>query len=140
MRECLSVNTRPTLPLIGSWMREMFVDDEDGEEDFEGFETEWKTDNYRCNNVPVFTWTPGVKIDLPADTTPVQVFEKIFTEKLWSHLVTQTNTYSDQTRKETPSRAKLAKWAPVSLMEMKTFMGLCIAMGLMVLPVRRDYW
>ncbi len=31
------------------WMRAMFLDDEDEDEDFAGFETEWRTDNYHPN-------------------------------------------------------------------------------------------
>lgn len=57
------------------WMRHMFAEDEDNEEVFEGFDTEWKTENYHCIT-PVFNRTPGVKIDQPADATPMQAFER----------------------------------------------------------------
>ncbi|KAL2095551.1 hypothetical protein ACEWY4_007699 [Coilia grayii] len=120
------------------WIRHMFVDDENVD-DFEGFATEWRTDNYSSTSQTFFNRTPGVKVNIPADATPLQVFSHIFTEELWAHLVTETNVYSDQTQR-TPTRAKTPKWSHVTVPEMKTFIGLCIGMGVLVLPVRRDYW
>lgn len=78
------------------------LEDEEEEEDFEGFATEWKTDYYHPNHSGRFNRTPGVKgnIGLPANATPMQVFSLIFTEELWSRLVTETNTYMDRTRPE----------------------------------------
>ncbi|XP_030195004.1 piggyBac transposable element-derived protein 4-like [Gadus morhua] len=126
------------------WLRHMFVNDDEEEEDdlgggFEGFQTNWKTDNYHRNRRSAFNRTPGVKLDLPQDATPLQAFEKIFKEELWTHLVTETNRYRDQVE-QTPTRAKTARWSPVTVPEMKTFIGICMGMGLLVLPVRRDYW
>ena len=123
------------------WVRHMFEDEDsdDDNEEFEGFESDWKTENYHHNRRSAFNRKPGVKVDLPADATPLQVFNQIFTEELWAHLVTETNNYSDQTR-QTPARAKMARWSRVTVPEMKTFIGLCMGMGLMVLPVRRDHW
>ncbi len=91
------------------WMRDMFLD-EGEDEDFAGFETEWRTDNYHLNPRRRFNRTPGVKVSIPADATPMEVFQHIFTDELWSHLVTETNIYSDQSR-STPSRAKTERWA-----------------------------
>lgn len=123
------------------WLRHMFEDDDldDSEDEFEGFESDWKTENYHRNRRRVFNRTPGVKVDLPADATPLQAFSHIFTDELWEHLVTETNRYSDQVHKH-PSRAKMARWSQLTEAEMKTFIGLCMGMGLLVLPVRRDYW
>lgn len=121
------------------WLRHMFANDDDGDE-FEGFDSDWKTENYHRNPPrSVFNRTPGVKVDLPADATPLQAFNHIFTEELWAYLVTETNRYSDQTH-QTPSRAKMGKWSHVTVPEMKTFIGLCMGMGILVVPVRRDYW
>ncbi|KAK0137988.1 PiggyBac transposable element-derived protein 4 [Merluccius polli] len=114
-------------------------DSDDDNKEFKGFESDWKTENYHHNQRSAFNRKPGVKVDLPADATPLQAFNQIFTEELWAHLVSETNNYSDQTH-QTPSRAKMARWSRVTVPEMKTFIGLCMGMGLMVLPVRRDYW
>ena len=72
------------------WMRNMFLDDEDEEDDFAGFETEWRTNNYYPNPRRRFNHTPGVKVKIPADATWMEVFQHIFTDELWSHLVTET--------------------------------------------------
>ena len=48
------------------WLRHMFVNDDEEEEDdlgeFEGFQTNWKTDNYHRNQQSAFNRTPGVKL------------------------------------------------------------------------------
>ena len=49
------------------WLRHMFVNDDEEEEDdlgggFEGFQTNWKTDNYHRNRRSAFNRTPGVKL------------------------------------------------------------------------------
>ena len=49
------------------WLRHMFVNDDEEEEDdlgggFEGFQTNWKTDNYHRNRRTAFNRTPGVKL------------------------------------------------------------------------------
>ena len=55
------------------WLRHMFEDDDvdDSDDEFEGFESDWKTKNYHRNQRRVFNRTPGVKVDLPADATPL---------------------------------------------------------------------
>lgn len=122
----------------GQWMAAMF-DDEEGEAlgEFVGFQDEWKTDNFHPRHKMPYNRKPGVKIQVPEDATPGQVFSHIFTEELWMRLVNETNRYAEQKRSATPSSSK---WAPVTLTEMKTFIGLCLAMGIMELPARRDYW
>lgn len=122
-------------------LRHMFQDDDedDSDDEFEGFGGDWKTENYHRNRRRAFNRIPGVKVDLPVDATPLQAFSQIFTDELWRHLVTETNRYSDQVHTQ-PPRAKMARWSQVTETEMKTFIGLCMGMGLLVLPVRRDYW
>lgn len=134
------------------WVRAMFEDeDEDDEEgDFEGFQEDWEMFNFR----PVrlggkrFTRVPGVKPDvgiLP-DSTPLFCFEKVFTDEMWDRLVTETNRYAVQKYAAAPAGPtrpkvrKVAKWIPVTLKEMKTFVGLCMAMGILKLSQKRDYW
>lgn len=135
----------PPEPLLkAQWMSYLFHDDDDdlAEGDFPGFQETWKTLRYHRCRKKDFTREPGVKIDLPEDATPFQVFSKLFTEELFTRLVTDTNRYAQQCRGDEPpgGRTKLNKLTPVTLTEMKTFLGMCIAMGIMKLPARRDYW
>ena len=52
-------------------------------------------------------------------------------------LVTETNQYAEKMHAQTPTNSK---WNPVSKTEMKTFVGLCFAFGILKLPTHRDYW
>ncbi|KAJ8416172.1 hypothetical protein AAFF_G00381940 [Aldrovandia affinis] len=129
----------PADPLArDQWMRGMFEEEEEVDlGEFVGFQDEWKMGSYHPCRKREFSRKPGVKIDLPDDATPLLVFSKIFTEELWLRLVTETNLYAEQSRNETPSSSK---WTPVTMTEMKTFIGLCVAMGILRLPARRDHW
>ena len=119
------------------WILAMFQEGEEDMRDFVGFQEEWKTDNFHSREKIPYNREPGVKIKLPDVVTPIQVFSHIFTEELWMRLVTETNLYAEQTRSATPSNSK---WVPVTVVEMKTFVGLCLAMGILELPSRRDFW
>ena len=112
------------------------TDDDEEEDDFRGFQVDWRTDSYEPRNMKRFSRTPGVKQHIPVNASPLEVFSKIFTEELWDLLVTETNRYAEQAR-QTPTNSK---WTPVSKTEMKTFIGLCLTFGVLKLPSRRDYW
>lgn len=138
-----SDNDVPSDPIIrDQWVSMMFDDEEDflvGDE-FVGFQGEWTTE--RDNFVPriksPYRRQPGVKIKLPEKTTPNGIFSHIFTEELWTRLVCETNRYAKQKRATTTSPR--STWSPVTMAEMKTFVGLCLSMGVLQLPSRRDYW
>ncbi|XDV26565.1 hypothetical protein PO909_030223 [Leuciscus waleckii] len=119
------------------WILAMFREEEEDMRDFVGFQEEWKTDNFHSREKIPYLREPGVKIELPDVVTPIQVFSRVFTEELWMQLVTETNLYAEQSRSATPSNSK---WVPVTIVEMKTVIGLCLAMGILDLPSRRDFW
>ena len=77
----------------------------------------------------------GIKIDLPDDATPLQVFAGVFIEELWLPLVTETNSYAKQNRSDSPSSSE---WRPVTVKEIKAFIGLCVTMGILQLPGKRQ--
>ncbi|XP_076138380.1 uncharacterized protein LOC143121696 [Alosa pseudoharengus] len=107
----------------------------EGEE--EGLKVDGRTEGYQPRKAKQFTRKPGVKQPIPADASPLDVFSCIFTDELWDMLVTETNRYAEQTRGQTPANSK---WSPVSKTEMKTFVGLCLAFGILKLPTRKDFW
>ena len=119
------------------WIQAMFREEEGEMRDFVGYQEEWKKNNFHSREKIPYNRKPGAKIEIPDVVTPIQVFSHIFTEELWMQLVTETNLYADQTRSATPSNSK---WVPVTVKEMKTFVGLCLAMGILRLPSRRDFW
>ena len=58
---------------------------------------------------------------------------------IWTTLLEETNRYAaadQEARPPPPSR----RWSPITLPELKTWIGLCLAMGVMKLPSRREYW
>ena len=138
----------PSQPLDrAQWMRDMFSDSDsdsgDDGEDFRGFHDDWNTDNFNPTEKRNFVHTPGVKVELAADATPGEAFGHIFNDALWRRLVTETNRFAKQTlpvRPDTQPESKMGKWKDVTLQEMRTFIGLCIAMGILRLPYRREYW
>ena len=141
----LNYERSPEPLLKAQWMFYLFQNDDDNdlpEGAFPGFQATWKTPRYHRRRKKDFTRKPGLKIDLPEDATPFQMFSKLFTEELFMHLVTETNRYAQQCHGDEPpgGRTKSNRWTPVTLTKMKIFIGMCIAMGNMKLPVRSDYW
>ncbi|KAM4536507.1 piggyBac transposable element-derived protein 4-like isoform 1-T2 [Odontesthes bonariensis] len=127
----------PEDPLDKEQEWNLFGEDEDEDEEFVGFQVGWQTAGFRPRRQQKFTRTPGLKVPISEDASPLDVFSHIFTDEVWDMLVTQTNVYADQVRSHTPSNSK---WSPVSKQEMKSFIGLCLTFGIIKLPTRRDYW
>lgn len=127
----------PEDPLDRAQEWNLFDEDEEVEEEFVGFQVDWQTAGFRPRHPKKFSRTPGVKVPMTENASPLDAFSKIFNDEVWDVLVTQTNVYADQTRAHTPSNCK---WRPVSKQEMKSFIGLCLTFGIIKLPTRRDYW
>lgn len=73
-------------------------------------------------------------VDLPGDgaeLTPLYFFTLIW-NFAWPLLVAETNRYAGQ--------SGAADWVPTSVPEMKAFVGMLIAMGIVRLPCVYDYW
>ncbi|KAG1927364.1 piggyBac transposable element-derived protein 4-like [Pimephales promelas] len=127
----------PDDPLDRAQEWDLWDTDVEEEDEFYGFQVDWRTEGYQPCKTKQFTRKAGVKQPIPMDATPLDVFSSIFTDELWDMLVTETNRYAEQTRGQTPTNSK---WKPVSKTEMKTFVGLCLAFGILKLPARRDFW
>jgi hypothetical protein len=59
---------------------------------------------------------------------------------MWNKLVSETILYAVQERTKKPPPPFAAKWTPVTVSDLKTFVGLCFAMGIIRLPSKNDYW
>lgn len=112
--------------------------------DFVGWMGEWTSSprKFVTRVEKKFKRETGPKIQVPEGATPNEVFSKIFTEELWDRLVTETNCFAEQQRAATTptTPSHLGKWTLVTVADMKTFIGLCLTMGILQLPTRRDYW
>ena len=102
----------------------------------------WNTEPETAPTVPPFTGTPGPTVVLEDGATPVQYFFLFFTQRIWEFLVEETNRYAaHKIAQKTPSRRSLlSTWKPVTLAEMKAFVGVILNMGIIQLPDIKDYW
>lgn len=79
-----------------------------------------------CDNVPL----TGIE--------PVHYFELFFDNSLLETIVQETNRYESQNPKADYSKMK--PWRPLTVEELKTFLGLSILMGHIRKSKLRDYW
>ena len=99
------------------------------------------------SSIPPFTPIPGVteKMD---HLQPVDIFCKLFNDQMMVSVVEETNRYGDQylqshsdyLKKHCKARANQLKGKPITMEEMKKFMGLIIIMGIVNMPSIQHYW
>ncbi|KAL5467115.1 hypothetical protein EMCRGX_G031300 [Ephydatia muelleri] len=99
------------------------------------------------SSIPPFTPIPGVteKMD---HLQPVDIFCKLFNDQTMVSVVEETNRYgnqylqshSDYLKKHCKARANQLKGKPITMEEMKKFMGLIITMGIVNMPSIQHYW
>ena len=93
----------PVDPLDRAQKWELLDTEGEEEDDFRGFQVDWRTGNYQPRKTKTFSRTPGVKQPIPLDASPLDVFSRIFTDQLWDTLLTETNRYAEQVRAQTPT-------------------------------------
>ena len=82
--------------------------------------------------------TPGpTNASFDSNSSILDFFARFFTEEVWTFLVTETNRYADNNRIVSPSSRA---WSPVSVEEMKAFVGILILIGILKLPRLEMYW
>ena len=73
--------------------------------------------------------------------TPIQCFLLFFTDAVWEFLVRKTNEYAQVKRnKHMARRSRYHSWQPVTILEMKAFVGVILNMGIIQLQRAEDYW
>ena len=100
----------------------------------------WQEGGFARRTPLNFRGVGGAAVQHPPEATPGMYFEMFWTVAMWLHLVTETNRYADQDRQRKPPPPSAPIWMPVTVREMKAFVGLCFAMGVLPLPSRNDYW
>ena len=72
---------------------------------------------------------------------PMQCFSLIFTSAIWTFLVEKTNEFAHHKLERYTKRSSLYRnWKPITLTEMKAFVGIILNMGIIQLQNLRDYW
>lgn len=92
------------------------------------------TDNIREITPKPYTYEVGPTVALP--TSPMGIFQLFFTLDILQYIVQQTNQYA----RECMGQEAYQSWQPVSVEELKAFMGFMILMGIVNLPSLYDYW
>ena len=90
----------------------------------------------------VFNEESGMNTDVPENASPVYFFELLLTEQFIQDLVTKTNEDAEKTinaSRRLRCRSNLADWKDVTVDEMRKFIGIMFAMGLVSLPSYK-YW
>ncbi|XP_040078205.1 piggyBac transposable element-derived protein 4-like isoform X2 [Ixodes scapularis] len=75
---------------------------------------------------------PTCSPNLSADSSAFDAFTLYFDEEVWTIIVTETNRYADQVGK--------ANWEPLSVSELKAYIGMLILMSIHPLPQVYLYW
>lgn len=68
--------------------------------------------------------------------SPSEIFNLFFTPEIMSSIVEETNKYAEQMM--TPTQKQ--QWKPLTVEELRAYMGFCILMGIVKLPSLDDYW
>ena len=76
---------------------------------------------------------------LPANVSPIHVFELFFDGPVIDLFVEQTNLNYERKKAAEPNKHR-SSWQATSSREMKAFFGIAIAMGIVRLPKLHDYW
>lgn len=71
---------------------------------------------------------------MTTDGSPIHFFNLLFDEEMWTLMTSETNKFAHRKMSETTlkPRSRLQKWQDVSVDEMKVFLALAIAMGLVM--------
>ena len=67
----------------------------------------------------------------------LHLFGHFFTDEVWDLLVVETNSYASSVVGKSPAARP---WAPVTVPEMKAFLGIIILMGIFKIPRLEMYW
>ena len=122
------------------WILDLFSEEPNDEVQFEGFQNEWVTENFQARLRSRYKKIGGATVMHPECATAGHYFSLVWTDDIWERLVEQTNIYAQQERIKHPPPPHAAKWSPVDNPQMKAFIGLCFAMGILRLPSKNDYW
>jgi hypothetical protein len=117
----------------------LFDSDTENEDEFECFQEEWQ--RWVCSTSEAtlsFDWRCYISTARGSRSIPL----------LWASVGrrnVETACYGNKPlcrarEKKEPPLPKSSKWMPVDVDTMKVFIGLCLAMGIIRLPSRHNYW
>ena len=96
-------------------------------------------ENIELNDFP-FLETEGVNVRMNAAPTTLDFFSLYFTDAVWKLSVAETNRFAEQFFENNVISTYTSKWKPVTVEEMKVFIGLVFLMGIIYNPSVPMYW
>ena len=112
-------------------------------DDTSDFMADWRMGS-RPRQTLNFTVKPGLRqfVEMPDDPKPVDYFDLFFRSEDYETMAEETNRYFRQSTDgvNLKPRSRLLSWYDTTAEEMKVFIALTIAMGLVVKRDVNDYW
>ena len=105
-------------------------------------ELQW-TSNDHEPTIPSFTANAGIQVQLPNEATVGDFLRLFLTNDFFDMLVTQTNMYAAQSRRNNSNLSANARanlWVETTRDEIKKFIALSLLMGIVKKPELSDYW
>ncbi|KAM3922132.1 piggyBac transposable element-derived protein 4-like [Leptodactylus fuscus] len=101
----------------------------------------WTAPDLKAPNIPPFTAKAGININ----TQNFQVadfFHAFVTHNILEEMVIHTNHFAEQSIAAIPHapHSRALKWYPTNVEELKKFLGLTLAMGIVKKPTIQSYW
>ena len=95
--------------------------------------------------VPVFPFNEmeGIKVKVPLEEDPSFFMKLFLTDDLLLQMAIKTNQYAQNVMdasRPLKRKSTLHKWEPVTLEEIKKFIGIILEMGLVGMPSYKHYW
>lgn len=104
-----------------------------------GINLRWEKGNVR-NSIPNFSQRSGPVRVLGGTLTPLSFFQFFWSDDLFDFIRVQTNKNAEVKRNANPDKHK-SPWEAINdVAEIKAFFGLCLAMGILKLPLVEMYW
>lgn len=140
--ELLAVHDPELRDYLDEVAQQIFESDSEDDQDFHGFHAYWRQQNFDTCDKRQYQRNRGLaaNVALPQEPKAVDFFELFWDAEMWLRLVTETNRYAEQERTARPPPQSFLNFKAVTEEEMKTFIGLCLMMGILRLPKRSDYW
>ncbi|CAJ0916379.1 unnamed protein product [Ranitomeya imitator] len=116
-------------------------EDDNGDPPCTSTDLGWTAPDFKPPNIPPFTAKPGVKIDAK-NFQIADFFYAFVTHEILEEMVTYTNLYAEQSIAAVPyiTHTRSIQWHPTNVEELKKFLGLTLAMGIVKKPTIRSYW
>ncbi|CAH2086354.1 unnamed protein product [Euphydryas editha] len=107
------------------------------------YDHEWQDITDTVPNFPEYEGEASINVPLTAKT-PTDYYKLLVTDEIIHKMVNETNNYAynyiDSSRSRMKPKSRLKAWVPTDSEEMKRFLGVLMAMGLVKVPHINDYW